>query len=309
MNKPLKIIGPAAVLLVVILSLLTGCHSQKQATNSNAPGTATESTAQTEGKPDRGQVVLTITGNGVEHETKFTLTDLQSMEGTPAGACYSTVNNWPTKKFFVGQGVQVTQLLKKAGIKNDARTIIVRAADGYSVTLTREQLEEKRFCYPNLLKGSTEGAREVPAILAWEHQEGTSDLNKAVGGNLRLFLGQKGLNDVVTAAYVKDVANIEVSTAPPGQWDVVQAQPAPGKVKRGTGVVFSHPGQDLVKIYYTIDGSTPGVNSLLYNPSATYFQPDLNKPVPVDKPVTIKAVVIGFGKHDSQVATFKYDVE
>jgi len=309
MSKTLKMIGLAAALLAVVLSLLAGCYSQRQAMNSNAPGTAVESQAQTGEKPEPGQVILTVTGDGVERETRFTLADLQSMEGALAGACYSTVNNWPTKKFFVGKGVLVSRLLQKAGIKDEAQTIIIRAADGYSATLTRAQLEEKRFCYPNLLKGSAEGAQEVPAILAWEHQEGTSDLSKAVSGNLRLLLGQKGLNDVVTAACVKDVTAIEVLTAPPGRWTAVQAWPAPGKVKRGTGIVFSHPEQDQVKIYYTTDGSTPGVNSLLYNPSATYFQPDLNKPVPVDKPVTIKAVVIGFGKHDSQVATFHYDVE
>jgi hypothetical protein len=98
-------------------------------------------------------------------------------------------------------------------------------------------------------------------------------------------------------------------TAPPGQWSKVQAEPASAKVKPGTEIVLSHPEQDLVKIYYTLDGSIPDANSLLYNPSATYFQPDLSKPIPVNKPVTIKAIAVGFGKHDSQVSTFQYDAE
>lgn len=286
------------VLLMIGLALLTGCHHQKPVATS----------LETE-RPDNRPGILIITGNGVEHQTRFTLTELKNMEEALSGECYSTVNNWPAKKYYVGKGVKVSYLLKKAGIKNTAQMIIVRAADGYNATFTREQLEEKRFCYPNLLEGSEEGAREVPAILAWEHWEGTSDLSKATSGNLCLLLGQKGLNDVVTPAYVKDVITLEVLTTPPGQWGVVQAEPAPGKVKQGTDIVLSHPEQDRVKIYYTIDGTTPDDKSLVYNPSTTYYQPELIKPITVDKTVIIKAMVIGFGKHNSQVATFKYDVE
>ncbi len=305
MNRLLKTIGLAAVLLAVGLSLMTGCQDQKRETNPQTAGTAPEST----GLDGTETAILTITGSGVEHETRFTLTELKSMKGALAGACYSAVNNWPAKKFIVGKGVKVSHLLQQAGIKAEAQTIIVRAADGYNARFTREQLEEKRFCFPNLMKGSVEGAVEVPLILAWEYQEDTSDLSKAASGKLRLLLGQTGLNDVVTASFVKGVTAIEVLTAPPGQWSMVQAEPAPGKVRPGTEIVLSHPGQDLLKIYYTIDGSAPDEKSLVYNPSTTYFQPDLSKPIPVDKPVTIKAIAVGFGKHNSQVSTFKYDVE
>ena len=303
------LIALIAFLLVVSLNMLTGCQGQRQNGPPATAGRAPESTGQETGKPGSEPAILTITGTGVEHEVKFTLAELKSMEDALAAACYSTVNNWPTKKFIVGKGVQVSYLLEKAGIKEDAQTIIVRAADGYNARFTREQLAEKRFYYPNLLKGSVEGAREVPAILAWEYQEDTSDLSKATSGKLRLYLGQKGLNDVVTAAFVKGATTIEASTASPGQWSTARAEPASGKVKRGTEIVLSHPEQDLVKIYYTIDGSAPDENSRVYNPSTTYFQPDLSKPIPVVQPVTIKTIVVGFGKHNSQVSTFEYAVE
>ena len=309
MNRLLKTIGLAAVLLAVGLSLVTGCQDQKRQTEPQTAGTATESTGQETGKPGSETYILTITGGGVEHETRFTLTELKSMEGALASACYSAVNNWPAKKFIVGKGIQVSHLLQQAGLKAEAQTIIFRSADGYNARFTIEQLEEKRFCFPNLMKGSAEGAVEVPLILAWEYQEDTSDLSKAAGGKLRLLLGQTGLNDVIAAAFVKGVTAIEVFTAPPGQWSMVRAEPASGKVKPGTEIVLSHPEQDLVKLYYTIDGSVPDAKSLIYNPSTTYFQPDLSKPIPVDQPVTIKAVAVGFGKQNSQVATFRYDVE
>lgn len=295
MPRLLKKIGLIVILLAVSLSLLTGCQSQKE---DEPPAAA---------RIEPG--VLIITGDGVERECRFTHDDLKNMKDALADACYSAVNNWPAKKFIVGKGIQVTYLLQQAGIKEDAQTITFRAADGYSARFTREQLGEKRFYFPSLIKDSAAGAVEVPMILAWEYQEDTTDLSKAAGGKLRLILGQTRLNEVVTAAFVKDVAAIEVSTAPPGRWSVVQAEPAPGQVRRGTEVVLSHPEQDLVKIHYTIDGSDPDKESPVYNPSTTYFRPELNKPVPVDKPVTIKAIAIGFGKYSSQVATFKYDVE
>lgn len=299
----LKTIGLVAVLMGACLALLTGCQSQKQAEPPAAAGTAGESAQNVAGDPN----LLTITGNGVEHEIQFSLDELKKMEDALAGACYSTVNNWPAKRFVVGKGVKVNRLLQKAGLKEDAQKIIFRAADGYNASFTREQLEEQRFCYPDLMQGSTRGAVEVPMLLAWEYQEDTSDLSEATGGKLRLLAGQTGLNDVVTAAFVKGVTTIEVLTGPPGQWSMVRAEPAPGKVKPGTEVVLSHPDGDLVKIYYTLDGSEPDIQSLIYNPSASYFRPELNKPIPVNQPVTIKAIAIGFGKQNSQVATFKYE--
>jgi len=281
------------VLLVLGLSLLTGCDQEKQ------------ESGQLESTPG----FLVITGNGVEKQTKISLAELKEMKEATVGVCYSVVNNWPTKKFAVGKGVKVTYLLEKAGIKNDAQTIIVWAGDGYNATFTREQLEEKRFYFPNLLNDSKAGAKEVPAILAWEHREGTNDLSKATGGDLCLLLGQKGLNDAAAPVGVKDVVNLEVLTTPCDQWSAVQAQPAPGKVKAGTKVVLEHPQQDAVKIYYTRDGSLPDENSCVYNPSTAYFQPDLTKPIEINESITIKTIVVGFGKNKSPVATFTYEVD
>jgi hypothetical protein len=307
MHRLLKTIGLLVVLLVAGLCLLTGCQSQKQDKTPAATGIAPGSTAREAGKPASEPDTLTITGNGIDHETGFTLDELKGMEDALAGACYSAVNNWPAKKFIAGKGIKVSHLLQKAGIKEDAQTIIFRAADGYNASFTREQLKEKRFYFPNLMKDSTYGAEEVPLILAWEYKDDSSNLNEVTSGKLRLLLGQTALNDVTTAAFVKGVTTIEVLTDPPGRWSTVRAEPAPGKVKPGTEVVLSHPEEDLVKIYYTLDGSEPNRQSLLYNPSTSYFRPELNKPIPVDQPVTIKAIAVGFGKLNSQVATFKYE--
>lgn len=284
-------------LLFLSLNILVACQGQKP-----------ESGGKIE-KPDITPGFLTISGNGVKAPSRFTLAELKDMEEAQTSQCYSIVNNWPSKKYMVGRGIELSYLLKKAGIKDEAQTISFQAVDGYFAVFTRQQLEEKRFYYPKLMEGSEEEAQEVPAILAWEHREGSKDLSKASGGKLTLLLGQKGLNDVQAQVCVKDVAVIEVLTLPPGQWSTVQATPAPGRIKPGTEIVLHHSEQDQVKIYYTADGSSPSEKSLLYNPSTTYYQPELNKPLVVKQSVTIKAIAVGYGKNDSQIASFAYDVE
>jgi hypothetical protein len=296
MNRQITITRILIVVLLVFgLSCLTGCHKREGGSNLKQP----------EFTPDH----LTIMGNGVESAKMFTLSELKGMEEDQASECYSIVNDWPTKKIMVGKGIKISNLLEKAGIKTDAQVIIVWSADGYNAIFTGEQLNEKRFCFPKLLEDTEEGAKEVPAILAWEYREGTSDLSMATSCKLCLLLGQKGLNNSVAPVCVKDVVTLEVLTESPGCWDEAQASPKPGKVEPGTEIFLNHPEQDKVKIYYTIDGSTPDEKSLLYNPSTTYYQPDLNKPIIINDSMTIKTIAIGFGKHDSQISTFVYKVE
>jgi len=63
---------------------------------------------------------------------------------------------------------------------------------------------------------------------------------------------------------------------------------------------------DQVKLYYTLDGSDPTVNSNVYNPSTTYFQPDLIRPISVNGSGTLKAIAVGYGKYDSEVLNYDY---
>lgn len=308
MNQKLTITKLTLLLcLILAAGWMTGC--QQQTGNNDMTAPATEVSAGESKVKAYKPNYLTITGDGVEQPCSFSIDELKAMNEASSSECYSAVNNWPIKKFYVGKGVRVAELLSQAGFKRNAQTIIVRSADGYNITLTREQLEEKRYCFPRLMEGSEKEAREVPVILAWEYQEGTSDLTKAVSGQLSLFIGQIGLNDVTSAAFVKDVVAIEVLCSDPGQWQAVQAEPGKKIVKAGTEVLLMHPEQDRVKIYYTLDGSRPTVHSLLYNPSTSYYQPDLARPVQLDESTTIKAIAIGMGKKNSAVATFKYQLE
>lgn len=295
MNRPLKMTGLlAAALLIVFLTLSAGCLNKDQ----QSPGNNLS-----EFKPG----TLTIRGDGTEHSVRYKVSELKNLQDALASGCYSTVNNVGTKSCWVGKGVQLSYLLKQSGIKDSAKIITVMGRDGYTAVFTREQLEEQRYYFPGLMEGSEEGAEEVPAILAWEYQERQTDLSKASNGPLCLLIGQTGLNNVVVPAYVKDVVLIEISISDPGQWDRVSVSPKPGKVQAGTDIILSHPEMDSVKIYYTLDGSTPNEKSLMYNPGTSYFKPELNHPIAIDRGVIIKAAAIGFGKRNSPAAEFQYD--
>jgi len=99
--------------------------------------------------------------------------------------------------------------------------------------------------------------------------------------------------------------------------DAPQANPSSGTVPRGSMVTLSNLNSDDDKIYYTIDGSIPTLNSPMYNwiasrwwSARTDVLGTINHPIgPVNQDTTIRAITIGPGKLDSPVVTFQYQVE
>ena len=70
------------------------------------------------------------------------------------------------------------------------------------------------------------------------------------------------------------------------------------------------------KIYYTTDGISPTIDSLMYNPIASRWQSSradifdtINHPIEITRDTTIKAITIGPGKMDSDVVTFSYKLK
>ncbi len=60
-------------------------------------------------------------------------------------------------------------------------------------------------------------------------------------------------------------------------------------------------------MYYTLDGSEPAYGSNVFNISYPTFQPELNKPIPINGSMVIKTKTIGMGKLDSEVVTYQYN--
>lgn len=272
--------------------------------------------------------LLEITGDGVANPSSFNLDQLEEMQQSQH--VYSAINTWPTKKWYVGKGVELRDLLKTAGIKEDAGMIKFISTDGYSITLTvKELLVDKRYCFPHFkdnstaadgdgnIPGSNAGAELVEPMIGLLSVEGSN--NPAYMNDLNtplLMLGQRAVTEQTGNLFVKYVRKIEVLKGELPRWDAPRANPDSGLVPLGTMVALSNEHNDDDKIYYTTDGSTPTFNSPMYNWIAKRWWSarsdvlgNYNIPIgPINENTTIKAVTIGPGKIDSEVVTFTYKV-
>ncbi len=271
-----------------------------------------------------GDVILTITGDGVGTSRTYTLAQLQGLGQYQH--VYSAINTWPSKKWYVGKGVQLKDLLNSAGLKGSAKQVKFISRDGYTATLTvQELLRDKRYFFPQFkandpnlghVPGSPAGAEEVEPILALVSAEGTDNpgfMNDMDA--LLLMLGQRTVTEQNAHLFTKYVEKIEVLTSDPGSWDKPKADPGGGNVSPGTLVKLSNNNNDADKIHYTTDGSTPTLDSPVYNWIASRWWSSrageldsINQPVEIKKNTTIKAITIGPGKKNSDVAAFTYKV-
>ena len=129
-----------------------------------------------------------------------------------------------------------------------------------------------------------------------------------------ISLGQRAVTQQNNARFAKYVTKIEVLTEELSKWDMPKAVPAPGEVPAGTLVELYSPVGDEDKVHYTLDGSDPTIESPMYNWVASRWWSSrgpenlaaINRPMELTKDTTIKAVTIGPGKADSDVATFTY---
>jgi hypothetical protein len=267
---------------------------------------------------------LEITGDGVSNPMTFTMDQLQDLEVYQQ--VYSTINTWPTKRFYIARGVRLKQLLDLAGIQDEAKVIKFYSYDGYEVSLTvKELLKDKRYYYPHLMEnggsdgsvaGSSADKEEVDAILAWESAESSTDPEEMNDMNaLLLIFGQRAVTEQTNTLFLKHVNKVEVLKADPGKWDKPRASINSTEVAPGSLLELSSKGNDIDKVYYTTDGSTPTIESPIFNWSAKRWwtqRPDslgsINKPIVINQDMVIKAIVIGPGKEDSEVMTFSYKV-
>ena len=271
---------------------------------------------------------LEITGDGVTAPVKLTLAQLKEMDQDQY--LYSAINTWPTKKWYVGKGVKLRDLLTRAGITSEAGLIKFTSTDSYTVTLTvKELLQDKRYRFPNFktvggggdgdghIPGDPSGKVEVEPLIGLVSVEGSN--NPAYMNDLNcllLMLGQRTVTEQTGNLFVKYLNKIEVLTNEPEKWDSPQANPDSGAVSAGTMVTLNNIHNDDDKIHYTTDGSVPTLDSPVYNWIASRWwsaRADvlgaINHPIgPINKDTTIKAVTIGPGKADSDVATFNYRV-
>ncbi|MCI5898598.1 MAG: chitobiase/beta-hexosaminidase C-terminal domain-containing protein [Firmicutes bacterium] len=278
-----------AVVLCLAFSAgsLTGC---------NAGAGGADGTGQ-----GAGENTVTISGAGIE-AVKVDLGEFQEEART---YIYSVINNWPSKKFYTAEGVDLQTVLESVNA-DGYESITVRGADGYESSFTKEQLTEPRYYYPNLEMDSESKAEQVPFLLSVRFAEDSVSEADMTEAKPTLLFGQANVFEHNSPAFVEDISEIILSDKDPGCWEAPTVFPEAGAVAPGETVKLQHPSAGLVKIFYTLDGSEPTECSNLYNPST--YQPELNVPITVTENVTIKAFAVGYGKHPSEVAEFHFHV-
>lgn len=255
-----------------------------------------------------GEKVVVVTGNGVMKETRLTLAELLELPDARFEHVYSTINNWPAAKKYAARGVKLAVALQAAGIKDEVKCITVKGKDDFEWAFTREQLlDTPRYYFPEVLSGDPAGAEPVEPVIACEYMENSDNLSEARAGDLCLIMPQANVKEQTNHTFVKGVREILVVVEDPGKWPKATIFPPTGQITRGDTVKLQHKEIGKVKMYYTLDGSTPTEKSTLYNPST--YQPELNKPIMIDRDTTIKVLVQGFGKYDSDIAEFRYQVK
>ena len=224
----------------------------------------------------------------------------------PAGSfvhIFSTINNWPTERFYVAEGYSVAAVLMAAGLYEIAQRITFRGLDGYEITLTREQLLSPQYFFPYVGEG-VYGAQRVYPIIAYLWRDGTDNMDNIREDKPRLIIGQQNPFEHTNPTFVGQLAEIIVCDKPVERWPIASTFPMPGPVHSGDTINLQHPNFGLVKLHYTIDGTEPTVLSPMFNPST--FQPELNVPISIYQNTTIKVLVHGYGRANSEIAVFEF---
>ncbi|MCL2818328.1 MAG: chitobiase/beta-hexosaminidase C-terminal domain-containing protein, partial [Actinomycetia bacterium] len=232
----------------------------------------------------------------------FTADELNSLD--LVSAFYTSTNDWPTDKTYYAQGIALTDIMDESDVIDSSITF--EGADGYSVTLTAQQLFASRYTFAD------DEPRAVEPILAYRMIEGDqdSDIGDAkLQTAPTLVFGQEVAGEHTNPAFVEDICRITV-TNQVEQWEpatVVGATDDVLTIRTGETVKLMHDDFSKVKLHYTLDGSEPTLSSTMYNPST--YQPELNKPILIDDNATLRVLVVGFGKLASDPVTFEIKVE
>jgi len=216
---------------------------------------------------------------------------------------YSTINNWPNTRFYAADGYRIENILALAGVPDNVQTFTFRSTDGYEASLTRDQLLSLQYFFPQAGENDS-GAVPVVPIIAWRWREGTDDISAIRDDKPILILGQRNPFEHTNPAFVEALSEIIVDYSPSETWPMASTFPGPGQIAAGDTVNLQHPSYGLVKLHYTLDGSDPTPLSAMYNPST--YQPELNRPIVITEPTTIKVLVTGYGRNDSEIAVFEF---
>lgn len=274
----------------------------------DANGVVLDSTKGPTLSADQEKLAITVSGDGIAGKQKFTFRELSALPNSGFQHVYSTINNWPTSRFYAARGITVRSILKAAGVLDTAQVITFRSSDAYKASFTRGQLLDlPQYYYPQVEKGLADLAATVEPIIAYEYKEGSSNMKATVPDEPCLVIGQRYPMEHTNPAFVVNVSEIIISNKEAEVWRPATTFPEAGKIASGELVKLQHQYFGLVKLHYTLDGSDPTELSPMYNIST--YQPELNVPISITKDTVIKVLVTGYGKKNSEISSFIFDAQ
>lgn len=255
--------------------------------------------------------ILFINGNGVAKKVSYTRAELEAMN--QQSEVLSATSDYPEDLVVAVEGVPLRTLLEEAGINwGSAQKITFSGSDGYTAEFTINELfYQKRYIFP--------GRSEVEPIIALKRAERSSSFGDMSTQDTPVMVyGQRAQTEQTLLWFVKRLTTINVSTSSPGTWTKPEAKiitpdskqkvaTQGGEVKSGSQV-YLYCSDPVAKIYYTTDGSTPDMNSKIFNLHGCGPLVGKDDPILVDKTTTVKAMAIGRGKQNSEVASFTFTV-
>ena len=253
-----------------------------------------------------------------------TQAELEKKFGTEK-ANYSGYNTYPSFSEKLDRtGISVDRIIEEgmsaANKELDRNTVITFTGnDGYSTKITAGQLFADRYYYPNAEAGTDSKGGSVKA----EAYEGKKIVPSIIetGNNNSLLFGQTEPNEQNFAECVDGMLtigqiSIDTSAKPEKCQSVTETVPAgDSTVTAGQTIKLPFPAEENKrdKICYIVDPAeeeSPGLASGFYNYSAYRYSEQLANPPVLTKPGkhVIKVKTVGYGKLDSDVTTFTYNV-
>jgi hypothetical protein len=173
----------------------TNNNSSTNKNNNTNNNTNKNNSSNNSGSSAKG---IVVSGSGVTDSKTFTLSDLKN-SGQAATYKYFSRGKDPKTETHSFQGVKLTYLLNKAGLKSSASKVTVTATDGFSKTFTIAEVKEMRM-------DETDAGNLLPMLIAYQEN------GKALSGSypFRLVTGQQCEGDYNRQYWVQNVCKIDV---------------------------------------------------------------------------------------------------
>jgi DMSO/TMAO reductase YedYZ molybdopterin-dependent catalytic subunit len=162
--------------------------------------------------------MLVITGDAVEKEAAFTVSEIESMTDGHFSGKY-TMRTLVEPHHNTYHGIRFDYLFEKAGVKEGAKSVKIICSDGVGMEFRLAELTSKEYVNEidaSRLKAILAFAIEDKPLVPDRTSDGYDDKAGNNGGPLRLVIGQETKGDHNSPKFLQNVVKIEVSAEEAG---------------------------------------------------------------------------------------------